>query len=146
MQIEDRVALSQDYCSKCYNCAQSVAASFKDLMGLDENTVLRISSSFGSGIGKLKEVCGVISGMAMAAGMLYGDIDPDDTDSKLAHYELVHSLADEFKQIHGSILCRELLEKADELGQPHKEFCSVLIGDAVRIMSRLVEKKDNEAV
>ena len=92
-----------------YNCSQSVFAAFCDVTGVDEDTALRLSSSFGGGIGRLREVCGALSGMLMAAGILYGYSVPGDYDVKSRHYALVQELASRFRQKTGSIICRELL-------------------------------------
>ncbi len=92
-----------------YNCSQSVFAAFCDITGMDTDTALKISSSFGGGIGRLREVCGAMSGMLMAAGLLYGYTTPADYDVKSNHYRLVQELAYRFKEGAGSMICRELL-------------------------------------
>ena len=94
-----------------YNCAQAVFLSFCDELNIDEKTALKISSSFGGGMGRLREVCGAVSGMFMVAGMLYGYTSPTDDAAKKEHYALIQSLAARFKERcgAGSIICRELL-------------------------------------
>lgn len=93
------------------NCAQAVLLAYQDLTGLDPELAAKISSSFGGGMGRLREVCGAVSGMFMTAGLLYGYSDPGPDDaSKKAHYQLVQDLAAKFRQEAGSIICRELLE------------------------------------
>lgn len=92
-----------------FNCAQSVFAAFCDVTGMDEETALRLSSSFGGGIGRMREVCGAVSGMAMVAGMVSGYADPKNQDEKAAHYALVQKLANTFKAQNGSVVCRDLL-------------------------------------
>ena len=92
------------------NCAQAVLLSFGDLTGLDSKTAAKLSSSFGGGMGRLREVCGAVSGMLMVAGMLYGYEEPGEADtSKKAHYQLVQDLCGRFREEAGSIICRELL-------------------------------------
>ena len=95
---------------KGYNCAQAVAVAFCDVTGLDETLSARLSSSFGGGLGRLREVCGAVSGMAMVAGALYGYEDPQDDAAKKAHYERIQQLAGQFRNQMGTIICRELLE------------------------------------
>ena len=92
------------------NCAQAVFTAYCDLTGLDETTAMRISSSFGGGMGRMREVCGGVSGALMALGML-GDRtdDPNDQAAKAAHYARVQQLALRFKERNGSIICRDLL-------------------------------------
>ncbi len=92
-----------------YNCAQSVFLAFTDLTGLDDETALKLSSSFGGGMGRLRETCGAFSAIIMVAGMLYGYTTPKDYDSKSKHYALVQELAARFREKNGSIICREIL-------------------------------------
>ncbi len=92
-----------------YGCAQAVLAAFSDITGLDKDTSMRIASSFGGGMGRMREVCGTCSAMFMVAGLLYGDYDPMDVKAKSAHYALVQELAVRFKEVHKTINCRELL-------------------------------------
>ena len=92
-----------------YNCAQSVMLAFAPEIGLDEVTTLKLASSFGGGMGRLREVCGAVSAMFMVAGVLKGYTSPTDDESKAKHYKLIQDLAEKFKQEHDSIICRELL-------------------------------------
>ena len=93
------------------NCAQAVLTAFAPLVGLDEQTCLRISSSFGGGIGRLREVCGAVSGMCMAAGLLYGYDDLADPEAKKAHYARIQELCEAFRKRFGTLICRELLDQ-----------------------------------
>ena len=93
-----------------YNCAQSVVVAFCDVTGLDVDFAARLSSSFGGGMGRMREVCGAVSGMLMVAGLLYGYETPGDDVSKKAHYTLVQHLAGQFREQVGSIVCREILK------------------------------------
>ena len=93
-----------------YNCSQSVFAAYADLFGMDKKTALRVSASFGGGIGRMREVCGAASGMFLVAGMLTGATEGKDQVAKKKNYEVVQSLAAEFKKENGgSYICRELL-------------------------------------
>ena len=98
-----------EYFSKGYNCAQSVVLAFADLTGLDEDTLLKLSSSFGGGMGRLREVCGCVSGMSIIAGILYGYSDPKAGAAKNEHYARIQELALAFDRDNGSIVCRTLL-------------------------------------
>ena len=93
-----------------YNCAQAITVAFSDVTGLDEAFSAKITSSFGGGMGRMREVCGAVSGMLMVAGHLYGYDGPDDGENKKAHYALVQQLADQFRAQAGSIVCREILK------------------------------------
>ena len=96
-----------------YNCAQAVFCAFTDVTGLDLEASARLSSSFGGGLGRLREVCGVVSAAAMVLGMAKGYSVPGDPDAKAAHYALVRAFAQRFRAAEESIICRELLEKAN---------------------------------
>lgn len=93
-----------------YNCAQAVIMAFSDLIGMDEKNCAKISSSFGGGMGRMREVCGAVSGMLMVAGILYGYDGPEEGDIKKAHYARVQELAESFRKEAGSIICREILK------------------------------------
>lgn len=93
-----------------YNCAQAVFCAFNDMTGLDMDTAARISCSFGGGIGRLREVCGSVSGAVMALGMIKGYSDPKDPEAKKDHYHLIQKYARIYTGENGSIICRELLE------------------------------------
>lgn len=94
---------------KGYNCAQSVLLAFADKVGLKDEEALRLASSFGGGMGRLREVCGAVSAMFMIAGFLKGYTEPNNDIVKANHYKLIQDLATEFKSKHGTIICRELL-------------------------------------
>ena len=103
-----------------YNCAQAVAVAFRDVTGLSEEFSARMAVSFGGGLGRLREVCGAVSGMALVAGLLYGSPDPNDAAAKRAHYQRVQLLAQRFREQTGSIICREILKNppADPVPSP----------------------------
>ena len=93
-----------------YNCAQSVMVAFCDVTGLQEDFAARMASSFGGGMGRMREVCGAVSGMLMVLGLLYGYDTPGDDVSKKAHYQTVQALSAKFREQVGSIVCREILK------------------------------------
>jgi len=92
-----------------YNCSQAVFAAFADKYGMDEDMALRVASSFGGGIGRMRETCGAACGMFMVAGMETGSTEGSNKEQKAYNYQVVRELADEFKEINGALLCRELL-------------------------------------
>ena len=91
------------------NCSQAVLCAFENILDIDRSVLLRISGGFGGGMGRMREVCGAVSGMFMAAGLLYGSDKVGDIQAKTAHYKLVQKLAASFREKNGSIICRELL-------------------------------------
>ncbi len=106
---ETRGAAAAELFLKGYNCAQSVVGAFADELDMDFETLMKLSSSFGGGVGGLREVCGAVSGMAMVLGLLKGYSSPDDYDEKKEHYAAIQYLAQDFKNQHETIICRELL-------------------------------------
>ena len=131
-----------------YNCAQAVAAAFDDLTGLDEKTAARMASCFGGGMGRMREVCGAVSGMLMVAGVLYGYDDPKATKEKRELYAQVQAMAGQFRQELGSIVCRDLLKNppSDPNPTPRTEQfykdrpCARMVATAARIMDAFIEE------
>lgn len=103
-----------------YNCSQSVYAAFADVIGLEAGDAARQVSAFGAGFGKLREVCGAVSGMTMLAGILKGYSDPGDREGKIELYKLEQEMCAKFEEEMGSIICRELLDlkKGEDLAEP----------------------------
>ena len=130
-----------------YNCAQAVAAAFGDLTGLDEKTAARMASCFGGGMGRMREVCGAVSGMLLVAGILYGYDDPKATTEKRELYAQVQAMAGQFRQELGSIVCRDLLKNPPSDPNPTPrtaEFyknrpCARMVETAARIMDEFIE-------
>ena len=100
-----------------YNCSQAVFAAFAEDYGIDRELALRLSSSFGGGMGRMREVCGAVSGMFLTAGLETGSADGPDREGKAANYAEVQALADKFRKENGSIICRELLGLGQDGGQ-----------------------------
>ena len=105
----DHSALSKEMFCKGYNCAQAVVAAFHEELGMTESEAARLSSSFGGGMGRMRETCGAVSGMLLVAGLLWGYGTPGDDEAKAAHYRLVQEMAAKFRERTGSLICRELL-------------------------------------
>ena len=101
-----------------YNCAQSVFLAFANECGIDNDTALKLSSSFGGGMGRLREVCGAVSAMFAIAGLKRGYTSPNNDEIKAKHYELIQSLAEKFKSKYGTIICRELLNLSEGADSP----------------------------
>ena len=101
-----------------YNCAQSVFLAFAKDFNIDQETALKLSSSFGGGMGRLREVCGAVSSMFAIAGLKYGYTSPNNDEAKAEHYELIQTLAEKFKSKYGTIICRELLELPEGADTP----------------------------
>lgn len=133
-----------------YNCSQAVVAAYKDKLTIPFDEAMRLACSFGGGMGRLREVCGAVSGMFLIIGLVKGYSEPDHPEKKKAHYALVQELAEKFKERHGSIVCRTLLglniSGADspipEERTPEyytKRPCPEIIGDAAEILSAYID-------
>ena len=135
------------YFKEGYNCAQSVLLAFAPAVNLDNETALKLSSSFGGGMGRLREVCGAVSSMFMIAGILKGYISPVNDDAKAKHYELIQDLATKFKTECGTIICRELLglEEGSDSPIPSKRTAQYYkerpCEEFIKIASEIIEKE-----
>lgn len=131
-----------------YNCAQAVLIAFGDMTGLDEKTSARFISAFGGGMGRLREVCGAVSGMLAVVGILYGYEDSDDNASKKELYQLVQELAGQFRDRCGSIVCRDILKNppSDPVPSPRTEAyyatrpCVRMVYTAAEILDRYISE------
>ena len=133
-----------------YNCAQAVFCAFTDVTGLDMATAARLSSSFGGGLGRLREVCGAVSAASMVLGLVKGYDVPGDRALKARHYALVRDFAARFREATGSINCRVLLIQAGVMaetgGEPdertpeyyEKRPCPKLVWQAARILDEML--------
>ncbi len=117
--MKTRVDTALELFAEGYNCAQAVFAAFADKYGIDRDTALKLSSSFGGGMGRMREVCGAASGMFMVIGLETGATDGDDKDTKAANYKKVRELAEKFKEQTGSLICRELLGLDKNAAETH---------------------------
>ena len=133
------------YFRQGYNCAQAVVLAFADLTDMDEATLSRMSCSFGGGMGRLREVCGTVTGMFLVTGLLRGYDGAETGEVKAAHYARIQALAKEFERQNGSIVCRELLalrekHRDDPTPEARTEAyyagrpCAELVGSAAEIL------------
>lgn len=106
---EDRIAKAVALFKQGYNCSQSVVTAYADVYGFTEEQALRMSASFGGGIGRMRQTCGAACGMFLLAGLETGSVVAKDREGKEANYAVVQQLAAKFKERNGSITCGELL-------------------------------------
>ncbi len=106
---EERIARAVAYFRQGYNCSQSVVAAFADLYGFTREQSLRMSASFGGGIGRMRLTCGAACGMFQLVGLEVAALEGGDRETKSRNYAVVQELAGRFKAANGSIACRELL-------------------------------------
>ncbi len=137
-----------------YNCSQAVFCAFCDETGLTLDEAARMSSSFGGGFGRLREVCGTVSGALLALGILRGYSNPQDPQAKAAHYRLVQEYARRFREKNGSIICRELLKDlpVSTGGAPEPRTpafyaqrpCLRLVSEAAAILDEMLSETEKE--
>ena len=143
----DRAEKVKEYFLSGYNCSQAVFMAFCDLTELDKEKAAKISAPFGGGMGRMREVCGAVSGMLMVFGALYGNTDPSDRNAKHEHYKTVQELADKFKERSGSIICREILKNpsSDPSPTPRSESfykerpCVQMVVTAAEILDEYIK-------
>ena len=139
--------IAKGYFEQGYNCSQSVALAFADEVGMDGKLIARLTGGFGGGMGRMREVCGTVSGTAFVLSALYGYSDPTDADAKAQLYADVQKVAGEFKNKNGSVVCRDLLgltQDGFDNPQPEKRTGSYYkkrpCGDLVKLSADLLEK------
>jgi len=135
-----------EYFKQGYNCSQAVTMAFADVIGEDAGKLAKMSVGLGGGVGRMREVCGTVTGMAMVLGMIYGDERPD---SKNDVYPIVQEAIAKFKEANGSIICRELLEgvkvttggTAEERTDTYYKIrpCVELVGVAAEIVDEMIK-------
>lgn len=143
-QFESRTERAVETFKEGYNCAQAVFATYADCFGMDRETALKMSSAMGAGVGRMREVCGAVSSMAMLAGLKEGNADPQDEAAKEHIYTLVRKMSARFKEEYGTIICKELLglDSVEESAKPsirtpefyEKRPCAKIIACAARII------------
>jgi len=107
--MDARVQRSVEYFMKGYGCGQSVVAAFADIYGLTEEQALMVGAGFGGGVGRLRMMCGAVSGLVVLAGLDIPETAGSSPKAKADCYELVQKLLASFKAANGSIICAELL-------------------------------------
>ena len=152
IDVEQRVATAKEYFNSGYNCCQAVVRAYADVVELDPTLAATVAAPFGGGMGRLREVCGAVSGMTMVAGFLSPCPTADDPAAKRANYALVQHFAEKFRAMNGAIVCRTLLGLDHTKDEPtpsprtaeyyKKRPCAELVGDATRVIAEyLLENK-----
>ena len=157
--LEERVEKAKRlFKEEGYNCCQAVVLAYNDVFGIDDDTAAALSSGFGGGMGRMREVCGSVSGMVMLAGLMAPAADPSIKVDRTRNYALVQEMADEFRAMNGSIVCKELLglvpmgsqaavakespEPSDRTAEYYKKRpCEELVGIAARIVGKRLEER-----
>ncbi len=148
VDINARSERARAYFLEGYNCAQSVVLAYCDIMGIDAQLAATIAAPFGGGMGRLREVCGTVSGMFMVAGFVAPNPQPNDNENKRHCYTTVQSLAESFRSENGSIICRELLGLTQKSDNPtpsprteeyyRRRPCAEYVAIAARILGEKI--------
>lgn len=153
IEVLEREKMAREYFCQGYNCCQSVLLAFSDILaeksGIDKETLLKVSSGLGGGMGRLREVCGSVSAMSIIAGFLSPSTNPSDKIKKTENYALVQDFAGKFRQTNGSIICRELLqiqstkkespEPSDRTSEYYKvRPCEKFVGNSAKIIAEYI--------
>ena len=153
INVDERVERAQAYFKAGYNCAQAVVMAFDDVMQMSPDELARLAAPFGGGMGRMREVCGTVSGMTFLAGAIKPSTNPSNLEERKENYALVQLFADKFREENGDIVCRRLLglepiaERA-ETAMPsertpeyyRKRPCSEYVGCAARIVAEYLTK------
>ena len=145
MNIEERVEKAKAYFAEGYNCSQAVFLAYADFYNLDPEIAAVVAAPLGGGVGRMREICGAVSGMALVTGLKYKAGDPKDKAAKMKNYAVVREVSKTFEEQFGSVVGRELLsrKKAEvaqntEVGhiEPKQKgvTCAVLVETAARIV------------
>jgi len=117
-ELEKRTKQAIIFFEEGYNCSQAVFMAYSDLYGIEQETAAKLATSFGGGMGRLREVCGAVSGMFLVLGLQYPFINTKDKVSKNTNYKVVQRTANKFKSIMGSYICADLLKLKQKLQSP----------------------------
>ena len=160
INIDERVAKARRlFKEEGYNCCQAVVLAYNDVFGIEDDAAAAMSSGFGGGMGRMREVCGSVSGMVMLAGLMAPAADPSIKVDRTRNYALVQEMAGKFREINGSIVCKELLglvpmgnsqiiisespEPSDRTPEYYKKRpCEELVGISARIVGEKIAEID----
>ncbi len=142
--MASRVEKASETFANGYNCAQAVFSAFSPDYGMEEKDALKTAAAFGSGMARLQEVCGAVTGAFMAFGIANGEVDPSNAITKAATYDQVREFSSRFRVLHGSILCRDILgiDLNTEEGQQtlnEKDLLNTVCAGCVRHAAEITE-------
>lgn len=155
-ELEERITRAVENFMQGYGCCQSVVAAFADLYGLDDVMAKRIAAGFGGGVGRMRMMCGAVSGLVILAGLDCGQTEGSDRAGKTACYKVVQQLLAKFKERNGSVVCAELLGLGGVKPQPvtyvpderNAEYykvrpCARKVESAARVFAEYLEEKES---
>lgn len=148
--LEERITRAVDNFESGFNCSQSVFLAYADLLGLELELAKKMTVSFGGGVGRMREVCGTVSAMAMLAGFRYPVLETSDQEARTRNYAMVQKMAELFREKHASIICRNLLPPQDAAATSPapslrtgayygRRPCGKYVAEAARIAGRMLK-------
>ena len=143
MNKQDIISKALSYFDEGYACSQSVLLAFSERFDLNDRTAKLISSTFGGGMGRLRQTCGAVTGGFMVLGLAFGNENPKDMETKLHAYQKVRELYLQVEHIHGTAVCKELLQKHAtreqvEERKHHKIICHKMVVDVAEIVYNMI--------
>jgi len=147
MDKQEAVNKALAYFDEGYACSQSILLTFASRFELSETTAKKIASTFGGGMGRLRQTCGTLTGGFMVLGLAFGNDRPADMETKLEVYRKVWELYHQVEGIHGTGNCRELLKKYAthkqvEERKHHQIICRRVVGDVAGLLFDMLEKEE----
>lgn len=155
MTIEERTQRAVEIFMSGYGCCQSVVAAFADIYGIDDKQAKLIAAGFGGGVGRMRMMCGAVSGMVILAGLNDGQTEAGDREGKAHCYKVVQDLLEEFRKENGSVICAELLGIKGEVPKGNfipdernaeyyrKRPCAAKVESAARIFARMLAESQS---
>ena len=159
IDVNERVERACEYFKAGYNCAQAVVMAYNDIMEMSLEEVAKLAAPFGGGMGRMREVCGTVSGMTMLAGFIQPSADPKNLEERKDNYALVQHFAEQFRKENGDIVCRRLLGlepvvERNETAMPSertaeyykKRPCVKMVEEAARIWVEYLENNKRNSI
>ncbi len=153
-ELEDRVQRAVELFMSGYGCCQSVVAAFADLYELTDEQAKLVAAGFGGGVGRMRMMCGAVSGLVILAGLSDGQTEGDDREGKAHCYKIVQDLLAKSKEENGSLICAELLGIKGEVPAGNfipdernaeyykKRPCAAKVESAARIFAAYLDGKE----
>ena len=140
MNMTPHEAIADELHARGYSCSQSVLAAFSDVTNIDQALLLKISSGLGGGVAGMREVCGAVTGAIIAMSFLYAEGAPDKAVRNQRDYPPLQEIANRFREINGSIVCRELLGvEGAKRTRPAGKTCQDMVRDAARLVDEYIQ-------
>lgn len=122
METRKHIA-AQRKASGQYNCAQAVASTYADIMGVSEETAMQMTAAFGTGMGNMEGTCGALIGAGVVTGMV--------TKDRMEARRRMKTMMQKFAGRNGATQCKRL--KGIDTGCPLRG-CNDCVADASELL------------